>query len=161
MTAIERIFQFIDYKGISVSEFSKTIQVSNGYLAKQKSASANIGSHIIEKIVIAYPELSTDWIITGRGNMTHNLKEVNVQNKNAHIDAHLNAHLSEKNAKEPDKKEDFPSQQYTGTNDIIMNLVEQLKERSEEIGALRQEILMLKSRLAQCADSADAGCVPA
>lgn len=69
MGAIERIYQFIDYKGVSVKEFSDNIGVSNGYLAKQKANSANLGSHIVEKIVVFYPDISVEWLITGRGRM--------------------------------------------------------------------------------------------
>jgi phage repressor protein C with HTH and peptisase S24 domain len=69
MGIIERIFCFIDYKGISVNEFSKSINVSNGYLAKQRISNANVGSHIIEKIVNMYPNISIEWLITGQGEM--------------------------------------------------------------------------------------------
>lgn len=69
MAAIDRIYDFISYKGISVNEFSINVGVSNGYFAKQKSALANIGSHIVEKLVSSYPELNADWLITGRGSM--------------------------------------------------------------------------------------------
>ena len=34
-------------------------------------------------------------------------------------------------------RKESPTQQFNGANDIIMNLVEQIKEQSEEIGALR------------------------
>lgn len=69
MTTIDRIYQIIDFLSISVNEFSKKIDVSNGYLAKQRSNKANVGSHIIEKIVISYPQISADWLLTGRGRM--------------------------------------------------------------------------------------------
>lgn len=67
--AIDRLFKYIDNKGVSVSEFSKRIGVSNGYLAKQKSGKANIGSHIIEKIVRAFPDMNLLWLMTGEGSM--------------------------------------------------------------------------------------------
>ena len=76
---IERIYKIIDYKSISVNEFSKKISVSNGYLAKQRANKANIGSHIIEKIVREYPDINPDWLLTGRGEM---LKSDN-QNENS------------------------------------------------------------------------------
>ena len=152
MNAIERIFQFIEYKGISVSEFSKTIQVSNGYLAKQKSASANIGSHIIEKIVINYPEISTDWIITGRGNMLINSKDTILQNQNTHISKqkekkNFQSATSIENTCEVDK-----TYQCNGINDIVIKLIERLNEQAEEIGALRQENISLKHRLTQAVE---------
>lgn len=73
-SAIDRIYKFIDYLGVSVNEFSNKIGVSNGYLAKQRAASANIGSHIIEKIVISFPQLNLEWLIAGWGEMIKNTK---------------------------------------------------------------------------------------
>lgn len=69
MSTIENIYQFIDYKGISVSDFSNKVSVSNGYFAKQRTAMGAVSSNIIEKIVIQYPEINAGWLITGQGNM--------------------------------------------------------------------------------------------
>lgn len=125
--------------------------------------------------------IEINWLLTGRGVM---LNKSNESNKNANLNANLNANplhekqnLSDKNtylsprlgnahshpsiAVEPDG-ESLPIQQYSGANDIIMSLVEQLKEQSEEIGALRQENSSLKHRLAQLAqDAEDVNSVPA
>lgn len=64
---IDRVYQIAEHKGVSISEFSKKINVSNGYLSKQKMNKANIGSHIIEKIVRAYPDINPSWLILGEG----------------------------------------------------------------------------------------------
>lgn len=72
MKTIDRIYLFAEYKSISIYKLSKKIEVSNGYLAKQRENKANLGSHIIEKIAIEYPELSLDWLITGEGEMLNN-----------------------------------------------------------------------------------------
>lgn len=69
MSTIKNIYQFIDYKGISVNEFSKKTAVSNGYFAKQRASEGAVSSTIIEKIVIEYPEINPEWLITGKGNM--------------------------------------------------------------------------------------------
>lgn len=69
MSTISNIYQFIDYKDITVSEFSKKIAVSNGYFAKQRASEGAISSQIIEKIVSQYPEINLEWLITGNGNM--------------------------------------------------------------------------------------------
>lgn len=92
MSTIERIYQFIEFKHISVSEFSNNIGVSNGYLAKQRSNEANIGSHIIEKIVRAYPEIDIKWLILGDGNMivaTPESEELIVQDFIKHRERHI------------------------------------------------------------------------
>lgn len=67
MDIISRIFQIVDSLNLTISEFSKNVGVSNGYFAKQKANNGNVGSHILEKIVRRYPEISTDWLLTGEG----------------------------------------------------------------------------------------------
>ena len=55
-----------------------------------------------------------------------------------------------------------PKEQYSGANEIIMNLVDRLNEQAEEIGALRHENATLKYQLAQLAeDVGNAQDVPA
>lgn len=88
---IDRIFEFIEYKGISISEFSKKIDVSNGYLAKQKSNNANIGSHILEKIVRNFPEINIHWLVTGEGQMLVSTNERSslIENNKKFIDSYM------------------------------------------------------------------------
>ena len=68
---IDKIYQIAEYKQISINEFSKKIGVSSGYLAKQRSNQANIGSHIILKIVSIFPDISLDWLFRDSGSMLH------------------------------------------------------------------------------------------
>src|SRR4051812_12728144 len=64
-TVKERILQFIEYKGISNRNFCQKINVSPNILST-KSA---LGTDILIKINIEYPELNMDWVIAGRGEM--------------------------------------------------------------------------------------------
>lgn len=75
MSVVSRIYQLIDYSGLAVAEFSKRVGVSNGYFAKQKANNANIGSHILEKIVRAFPDVNTHWLLTGEGEMLNPVTE--------------------------------------------------------------------------------------
>jgi len=61
----DRIKQIIDYKNINKSQFYKQTGLSNGFLDKVK----DIGSSKIEQILISYPEISPNWLLTGRGDM--------------------------------------------------------------------------------------------
>ena len=65
MTIVSRIRQIIEYKQVSERRFCIKIGVSNGFLSKVK----DIGSEKVKKIVNAYPEISTNWLITGKGDM--------------------------------------------------------------------------------------------
>lgn len=64
-TTIDRIRQFIVYKGLSMREFSKAIGVSHSLISKTNA----IGSDKLESILANYPELSPQWLLTGQGEM--------------------------------------------------------------------------------------------
>lgn len=72
---IDRMYLIAHNEMISISEFSNRIGVSNGYLAKQRTNNANVGSHIIEKIVSEFPGINLYWLITGNGNMLIELEK--------------------------------------------------------------------------------------
>lgn len=74
MRVIERIYEFVESKGITINEFSKIITVSNGYFSKQRAGKANVGSQILEKIVKQYPEINSRWLLTGEGKMLRETK---------------------------------------------------------------------------------------
>lgn len=69
MSVIERIYEYIDFKGLTTSSFAKKVGVSNGYFTKQKAVNGSIGSKIIEKIVVAFPDINHDWLLFGKGEM--------------------------------------------------------------------------------------------
>lgn len=62
---VERIRQIIDYKKISTRQFCIEVGVANGFLDKVK----DVGSEKLLKILNTYPELSPEWLLTGKGNM--------------------------------------------------------------------------------------------
>lgn len=62
---VERIGQFIEVQGITKSNFSKRVGLSNGYLDKVK----DVGSSKIELILKEYPNLNPSWLLTGMGEM--------------------------------------------------------------------------------------------
>lgn len=67
----KRLAQFIDYLGISVRQFEVKISTSNGVIARFCSKNTSLRSEILENIHTAYPELSMEWLVTGRGSMIY------------------------------------------------------------------------------------------
>ena len=65
MGTVQRLQQFIENKGISKYRFYQESGLSNGSLDKGE----NIGSDKCEKILYAFPDLNSDWLLTGRGPM--------------------------------------------------------------------------------------------
>jgi hypothetical protein len=66
---IERIFMFIDYVDMSVHQFGNSVDLANGYLGRMRKNNGSVGSDILEKILIEYPNLNAEWLITGIGEM--------------------------------------------------------------------------------------------
>ena len=62
---VERIMQYIEYKGINKNIFYKETGLSNGFLDKVK----DIGSSKIEQILNTYDDIEPNWLITGKGEM--------------------------------------------------------------------------------------------
>lgn len=65
----QRLEKFIHYLGLTVHAFEVNIGVSNTTLRKAIDNDKGIGSKILEKIFATYPQLSFEWLITGRGEM--------------------------------------------------------------------------------------------
>ena len=66
MKAIERLYKYIDYKGVKPSPFEKEIGLSNGYLGKQLNRKADLGEGILIKIIENCPEISPEWLLMGK-----------------------------------------------------------------------------------------------
>ncbi|GHV60933.1 hypothetical protein FACS1894195_0630 [Bacteroidia bacterium] len=87
-TVKERIKYFIDnHLRISVCEFEKSIESSNGYI---NSISRSIGVDKINNIVEKYPILNIDWLLTGRGEMTKNHQQIGNVTESTIVGANVN-----------------------------------------------------------------------
>lgn len=69
MKIIERIFEYIKYKGVTIVDFERKNALSNGYLRKMKQRNADIGETIIVNILDNYPDISLRWFVLGEGSM--------------------------------------------------------------------------------------------
>ncbi len=69
MKPIERIALYLQFRKISPHAFEKKIKLSNGYFTKQLRHLGSVGSDILIKIHIAYPELDILWVLIGEGQM--------------------------------------------------------------------------------------------
>ena len=69
MKTLQRIKKYIDYKGVTTQKFEKEVGFSNGAFASQLKNNRTIGVDKLENILISYPEISPNWLLTGKGNM--------------------------------------------------------------------------------------------
>ena len=65
----ERIFLYIDSKGMSKSEFERKSGLSNGYLNNFKGT---LGQEKLNSILRAFPDLNKVWLLVGEGEMISN-----------------------------------------------------------------------------------------
>lgn len=69
MRLIERLYQYIAYKGLSFYAFERGCGMANGYLKKQFKGKGTVGSDMLEKLHQKHTDLSLMWLITGKGAM--------------------------------------------------------------------------------------------
>ena len=69
MKIIERIFEYIKYKGVTIADFERKNSLSNGYLRKMKQRNADIGETIIVNLLENCPDISLRWFVLGEGSM--------------------------------------------------------------------------------------------
>lgn len=68
MTTKERILQFIEYCNTTKTLFMKRVGLRRGFLDENK-LHCTVSDIQLAAIVGAYPELSIEWLVTGKGDM--------------------------------------------------------------------------------------------
>lgn len=134
---IERIRQFIEYKKISVREFSRKIGISHSLLANAKT----IGADKLESILTEFPEINPIWLLTGKGEMlkeNYPISNKNIQNTDGFVGNNIKGNIS---ITHNDLEKIL--ELYKSSQDIQNELNERLKTSQEQVSALL-EILKKK-----------------
>ena len=79
---LNRLKKYIDYKGISISAFERSIGMSNASFGKSLKNGGSIGGDKLEKILSVYPDINAEWLLTGAGEMLKSTTKMNI----SHID---------------------------------------------------------------------------
>ncbi len=95
MKPIERIEIFMHFKKITPHAFEQKIDLSNGYFSKQLKNLGSVGSDILIKIYLAYPELDILWILTGEGQMLKQAEQESQQIGDIILEDFTNKYTSE------------------------------------------------------------------
>lgn len=66
---VNRIGEYISYKGISVRAFEISIGASNGLISRAVTKNLDITTSWVSKIIETYSEISPAWLLTGEGEM--------------------------------------------------------------------------------------------
>lgn len=125
VTVKDRLKTFLKYKGLGQNKFEKTCGISNGYVNNLKESPS---TRILKKIFDAYPELNTEWLLSGTGSMLLDQKESNSQ-----VEA----------AKEP---------RYLPDASLIAELRQQIADKDAEIKYLRSLVSSLTGHSVMATD---------
>ena len=77
---LERLKEYIDYRGISIAAIEKAAGMSNASLRKAIQSGNGIGTDKLEKILVLFPDLSAEWLLRGEGEMLRNEEESRLSN---------------------------------------------------------------------------------
>ena len=66
---ISRLSKFMETSGVNDNQITLTAGLSNGLIGKAKANGKALSVQNIEKILCAYPNLSAEWLLTGKGEM--------------------------------------------------------------------------------------------
>lgn len=69
MKAIDRLYDYLAVKGLRPTSLEAASGLSRGYLSVQRRRSADMGESAMNKITDYCPDLSPEWLLTGRGPM--------------------------------------------------------------------------------------------
>lgn len=75
---LDRIKSYIDYKGITVAAFERSVGMSNASFGKSLRNKGAIGTDKLENILSVYDDLSPEWLLTGKGNMLQSATNVSI-----------------------------------------------------------------------------------
>lgn len=126
---LERLKQYIDFKGISVAAFERSIGMANASFGKSLKKQGAIGTDKLENILNTYPDISPMWLLKGEGNMI--LTNESAQPAQEPAPTYLLNMVNEK--------------------DTI------IRQQAEELGELRERIRQLEQRLGKTAGDVNIG----
>lgn len=66
---LKRIKQYIDFKGVTVAAFERSIGMSNASFGKSLKNGGTIGADKLEKLLNIYTDINPSWLLTGVGPM--------------------------------------------------------------------------------------------
>lgn len=85
------------FKGLNDNKITIEAGVSNGLIGKARKKGGEISLENILKILNTYPELNSEWLLKGVGEMIKNEKDIQQANYNDNGVIAQNQNLSQKN----------------------------------------------------------------
>lgn len=121
MKAIDRLIVFQQSMKNEIggqNKFEAYTGISNGYLSRMAKQHGDIGQDVLDKIVLAFPNLNLNWLFAGKGEMLLTQSENLSENK---------TNLAKQNKKE---------ERLFGTKELKQILNKQREAMTEEFGKI-------------------------
>lgn len=115
----DRIIQFLSENNLTSTKFADTIGVQRSSISHILSGRNKPSFDFIEKMLLAYPDLNAQWLITGKGIMLKNQPSLFSQNN--FIDTNLSPReLNIQNISDPksEKNDSEQEKQYVSESEI-------------------------------------------
>ena len=64
-----RLLQFLQAESITQAQFADTLEVARGSVSHILSGRNKPGYDFLESLLLHYPQLNLDWLLTGKGRM--------------------------------------------------------------------------------------------
>lgn len=141
MKAIDRIKQYIDYKGFTNRSFEQKNNLSNGYIATQLKRNADLGEGILNKVLENCLEINPKWLLTGKGEMLNHLHNEATHNINSSNNTYING-VGDNSQDKTNEKNIY--------NEMIITQRELIDSLKEQIIQYRKEIEYLKKKIKDC-----------
>ena len=126
MTTIkDRVLQLSDYKGVGKEKFFEELEVSYGTF-KGKAKESALNSNILEKIIAKMPEISAEWLLTGKGEMLKSSVQNIVQNSGKNSINNISGNIEQQN--------------YNELMEIIREKDRQIAKKDEQINKLIEKL---------------------
>lgn len=84
----ERIVKYINFKGISKSQFYNDLDIKRGLLDTDK-LKATIPDTVLAKILVIYSDLNIGWLLTGEGEMLLSLPQTSINTGGNNISGNI------------------------------------------------------------------------
>ena len=137
----KNILFYLENKGISKYKFYQDTGITRGVLGQNNGMSEENTA----KILAYYPEISTDWLLTGKGEMLRKTNSTK-NTESSHIPTHIPEVTQRTNIEGKDKDKNPTGQEKTQENlPVIDRLLKQLEEKNKEIKDMSREIGRLET----------------
>jgi transcriptional regulator with XRE-family HTH domain len=70
-----RLLQFLQAENLTQTQFADTLSVARGSVSHILSGRNKPGYDFLESLLLHYPNLNLEWLLTGKGKMYHETRE--------------------------------------------------------------------------------------